>query len=608
MVDAKHQPQYELLYHPSIPGRAEFIRLMFEATGTSYTDVANENPPDDSGLHGYAQVQDMSDPDSTGDDDGNPPVFAPPGLRIHGAGKGGKPLVIHQTPNILLYLGGSLKLAGSDEPEKYCVNQLALTALDLNNETHDTHHPVAVAKYYEEQKEEALKKATDFRENRLPKFFSYFERVLKHNQSAGKGKHLVGESLTYADLTLWQVIDGLKFAFPNEMRHRSSESPLLFDTFYPSLKEKAWLKKYLDSKRRKPYSMGVFRHYPELDRHVVLIAGVSKPTSPSQNVWVNIRHAILSTPLRLHRSEPSQSRLLESNHLSDMSEIHRSPKTVQKPKSRRQAWVHRRRQLQTDQENKKQPEQSAENPNTTLGPTAPTISTMAPQTLDGARRRASLQGIGSTLNFLTPPTESKEWSSTQSCPSPAVCDLNDAVTHRPTTPEISKVAHQTDNSETIRVNLQITPRTTFDHDPVPASRIAATSCNNISSTSEHKILTTLSNHDFFIPPNASLNASSLILFKHSTPSLERFRLLHNQLFIELGRVVEEQLQPTMSPEMSAEAYSLKEELMLGLLTEVVPALNHLAERVGKEAKSGIQKHRAGLRLWAGERGQKKEGN
>jgi len=90
--------------------------------------------------------------------------------------------------------------------------------------------------------------------------------VLKHNQASGKGKYLVGESLTYADLTLWQVIDGLKFAFPNEMRHRSSESPLLFDHFYPSLTNEAWMKKYLDSKRRKPYSMGVFRHYPELDR------------------------------------------------------------------------------------------------------------------------------------------------------------------------------------------------------------------------------------------------------------------------------------------------------------------------------------------------------
>lgn len=152
MTEAKRQrtePQYELLYHPVIPGRGEFIRLMFEAAGVSYADVANDNPPDDSGANGYGLVQAITSPKSTGDEDGNPPAFAPPALRVHGSGKNGKALVIHQTPNIMLYLGGPLKLAGSDEPEKYYVNQLALTALDLNNEAHDTHHPVAVAKYYE---------------------------------------------------------------------------------------------------------------------------------------------------------------------------------------------------------------------------------------------------------------------------------------------------------------------------------------------------------------------------------------------------------------------------------------------------------------------------
>jgi glutathione S-transferase len=146
---ASTETQYELLYHPGIPGRGEFIRLMFEAAGVNYADAARDNPPDDSGPNGYGLVQAVMSPESTGDDDGNPPAFAPPALRVHGAGKNRKTLLIHQTPNILLYLGGPLKLAGSDEPDKYYVNQLALTALDLNNETHDTHHPVAVMKYYE---------------------------------------------------------------------------------------------------------------------------------------------------------------------------------------------------------------------------------------------------------------------------------------------------------------------------------------------------------------------------------------------------------------------------------------------------------------------------
>lgn len=100
----------------------------------------------------------------------------------------------------------------------------------------------------------------------MPKFFSYFERVLKHNESTGKGKFLVGTKLSYADTTVWQLLDGLKFAFPKEMEAKSKEYPLLFGTFYTGIKGEEWLSSYLDSKKRLPYSMGVFRHYPELDR------------------------------------------------------------------------------------------------------------------------------------------------------------------------------------------------------------------------------------------------------------------------------------------------------------------------------------------------------
>ncbi|KAL1297087.1 hypothetical protein AAFC00_004671 [Neodothiora populina] len=257
---------YELLYHPQIPGRAEFIRLLFKASGVEFTDPANEDPPNESGLNGYALVQAACSPRSLGDEEGNPPAFAPPALRHRQAGKDGKSLVIHQTPTIMSYLGGRLGLAGESEIESVWINQIALTALDMNNECHDTHHPVAVSKYYEEQKQAALEKSKDFRETRMPKFFSYFERVLKHNKDSGNGKYLVGSKLSYADTTLWQLLDGLKFAFPEEMKARSPEFPLLFETFYPSLEEEAWLKTYLKSAERLPYSMGVFRHYPELDR------------------------------------------------------------------------------------------------------------------------------------------------------------------------------------------------------------------------------------------------------------------------------------------------------------------------------------------------------
>lgn len=127
--------EFELLYHPGIPGRGEFIRLMFEAAGVEFSDPANENPPNDSGPNGYALVQAISSADS----DGNPPAFAPPALRHKGAGMDGKSLLVHQTPAIMSYLGGRLGLAGQDEAQNVWVNQVALTALDMNNECHDTH-------------------------------------------------------------------------------------------------------------------------------------------------------------------------------------------------------------------------------------------------------------------------------------------------------------------------------------------------------------------------------------------------------------------------------------------------------------------------------------
>jgi glutathione S-transferase len=257
--NARIQPAYELLYWPAIPGRGEFIRLAFEATGTPYTDIANTSKD------GIQSVLALISAESTGDADGNPPAFAPPALRVPGEGKNGKCLVIYQTPSILAYLGDKLGLAGEEEADKHCVLSHTLTALDLNNETHDTHHPIASHLYYEDQKDEALKKAKDFRESRLPKFFGFFERLLKCNE-AGQGNFLVGSKLSYADTTLWHVLDGLKFAFPKELEARAKEYPTLFDSFYPSVKEHSGLKEYLASDRRLPYSEGIFRHYPELDR------------------------------------------------------------------------------------------------------------------------------------------------------------------------------------------------------------------------------------------------------------------------------------------------------------------------------------------------------
>ena len=126
-------PQYELLYHPSIPGRGEYIRLAFEAVGVPYTDVANDKDG------GYDDVLGAIDKNASSID-GNPPCFAPPALRVPGAGKDGKTLIIHQTPNILSYLGARIGMIPEDEVDGLHVDQITLTALDLNNEAHDTHH------------------------------------------------------------------------------------------------------------------------------------------------------------------------------------------------------------------------------------------------------------------------------------------------------------------------------------------------------------------------------------------------------------------------------------------------------------------------------------
>jgi glutathione S-transferase len=258
---SKTSAEYTLLYHPGIPGRGEYIRLAFEAAGVPFSDPLNESKSNSSQL--YPLLGD----DATLDSEGNPPPFAPPALRVSGAGRNGGDLLIYQTPNILLYLGPKLGLAGQNpEIDQFYVNELALTALDLSNETHDIHHPIAVMDYYEDQKSEALKKSRDFRANRIPKFIGYFEKVLKGNAEAGKGKYLLGGSLTYADTTVWQVLDGLFFAFPKEMEVRRKEFPGVLDKFYESFQEEEGVKMYLESGRRLEFSMGLFRKYPELDR------------------------------------------------------------------------------------------------------------------------------------------------------------------------------------------------------------------------------------------------------------------------------------------------------------------------------------------------------
>ena len=235
--------KYELYYWPSIPGRGEFVRLALEDAGAEYIDVGRE-----SGARRIAQFM----------EDGEllTPPFAPPFLK---AGK----LVIGQVANILLYLGAHHDLAPGDEAGRLWVHQLQLTIADWVVEIHDTHHPLGPSLYYEEQKEEARKRAGDFLAVRLPKFLDYFERALERN--ADNGRWLAGKSCTYADLSLFLVVNGLRYAFPRRVHKLMTGYPRI-ETVVEAVTDRPRIASYLSSARRLPFNEdGIFRHYPELD-------------------------------------------------------------------------------------------------------------------------------------------------------------------------------------------------------------------------------------------------------------------------------------------------------------------------------------------------------
>lgn len=237
---------YELYYWPTIQGRGEFVRLALEEAGASYIDVARGSNEND----GMAAMLTLLDGSAVAR-----PPFAPPVLK---AGR----LLIGQTANILMYLGPRHRLAPANDAGRLWTHQLQLTIADFVSEVHDTHHPIASGLYYEDQKTEAKRRAEDFRKNRAPKFLTYFETVL---EKSGKGRHLVGASTSYADLSLFQVVAGLRYAFPAMMRRLERKLPLTV-ALHDRVAARPRLAKYLASERRLPFSEeGIFRHYPELD-------------------------------------------------------------------------------------------------------------------------------------------------------------------------------------------------------------------------------------------------------------------------------------------------------------------------------------------------------
>lgn len=229
---------YDLWYWPGIPGRGEFVRLALEAGGIPYRDLARERGAD-------ALSADMNAPDDAA-------PFAPPYLVADG-------LRIAQTANILLFLGEKHGLAPADAAGRLWVNQLQLTIADIVNEAHDVHHPVSNALYYEDQESEAARAAESFRAERISKYLRYFERVLLH-----RGAWLAGDGWSYADLSLFQLVEGLRFAFPLRTAGVIRDCPRVA-ALHEAVATLPSLRGYLSSERRVPFGDGIFRYYPELD-------------------------------------------------------------------------------------------------------------------------------------------------------------------------------------------------------------------------------------------------------------------------------------------------------------------------------------------------------
>jgi glutathione S-transferase len=233
--------KYELYYWPGIQGRGEYVRLALEEAGAAYVDVARQ-------AGGMGAVSALM-----GARGGTPP-FAPPFLK---AGK----LVIGQTANILLYLGSRHNLAPKTEAGTLFLHQLQLTIADLVQEIHETHHPLGPTLYYEDQRAPAKRRTEEFWKERVPKYLGYFEHLLK----GSGGSYISGRRLTYVDLSLFQIVDGLRYGFPKRMKAFEPEIPSLVK-LHDRVAARPNIAAYLASNRRIPFNEdGIFRHYKELD-------------------------------------------------------------------------------------------------------------------------------------------------------------------------------------------------------------------------------------------------------------------------------------------------------------------------------------------------------
>jgi len=234
---------YELFYWPGIQGRGEYIRLALEEAGADYIDVARRKG-------GEQRMMAMMKNWRL-----DPPPFAPPFLKAN-------KLVIAQVANILLYLGARHGLAPKSEAGRLRLHQLQLTITDFVVEIHDTHHPLGPTLYYEDQRRQAVKRTEEFWKARVPKFLGYFEDI----GGRGDGPYLDGRRVSYVDLSIFQIVDGLRYAFPNRMKRFERKIPRLV-ALHQRVGTRPNIAAYLQSSRRIPFNAdGIFRHYPALDR------------------------------------------------------------------------------------------------------------------------------------------------------------------------------------------------------------------------------------------------------------------------------------------------------------------------------------------------------
>jgi glutathione S-transferase len=239
--------QYELYYWPTIQGRGEYVRLALEEAGAPYRDVARESGRG-AGVPALMRYLASRQVDR--------PPFAPPFL------KSGR-LLIGQTANILQYLAPRHGLVPRNEGARLWAHQLQLIISDFVTEIHDTHHPISSGLYFEEQRKEARRKAAAFWKSRAPKYLGYFESLLARHSR--KGRYVLGSRLTYPDLSLFQIIAGLSYAFPKAMAGAARRYPRLFG-LHEGVQELPRIAAYLASPRRIAFNNeGIFRHYPELD-------------------------------------------------------------------------------------------------------------------------------------------------------------------------------------------------------------------------------------------------------------------------------------------------------------------------------------------------------